>query len=381
MQKVINDQPLSNAEIMNVTETKIQIRGTDILRKKVPRGVDVFTQESKQLAADPLNPVNKFITSADVEKIFASVGMRCPVNDIGVYQQAFVHNSYLIATDEGKEDNGDDAENDEDDADNSGDTEDDEEPGPSSSRFIDHDHHDGVMPLQTHSGERLEYLGDAVCGLSVADYLYHRYPGEDEGFMTRLRTRIVCGSRLGEFAEKLGLQHFAVISRYVEAINNGRKNYKVLEDIFEAFVGAMFEDNAARDAMGRVADTPATSKLLRDSARLDRTMFDANVKGSSFAVCNEFMHRVLEKYIDFADLIANDTNHKDQLLRYYQQHFEGRFPIYKQISCDVQNNVKTYTMGVLSPDGKQVVGVGVAKKKRSSEQMASLQALKYYGVT
>ena len=41
---------------MNVTETRIQIRGTDILRKKVPRGVDVFTQESKQLAADPLNP-------------------------------------------------------------------------------------------------------------------------------------------------------------------------------------------------------------------------------------------------------------------------------------------------------------------------------------
>ena len=266
-----------------------------------------------------------------------------------------------------------------DEADNSGDTEDDDdEPGPSSLDEVSD--HDGVMPLQMHSGERLEYLGDAVCGLSVADYLYHRYPDEDEGFMTRLRTRIVCGSRLGEFAEKLGLQHFAVISRYVEAINNGRKNYKVLEDIFEAFVGAMFEDNAAREATGRAADTPAASKLFKDCARLDRTMFDANVKGSSFAVCNEFMHRVLEKYIDFADLIANDTNHKDQLLRYYQQHFEGRFPIYKQISCDVQNNVKTYTMGVLSPDGKQVVGVGASKKKRNAEQGASLHALRHYGV-
>ena len=62
--------------------------------------------------------------------------------------------------------------------------------------------------------------------------------------MTRLRTRLVCGSRLGEFAEKLGLQEFAVKSKYVEQVNNGRKNHKILEDIFEAFIGAMFEDNA-----------------------------------------------------------------------------------------------------------------------------------------
>ena len=332
---------------MNTVETSIKVRGTSILRKKVPRNLEAVN-ENKHLATVPYNPVNKFITVADVQNIFGVVDMKCQVNDIRLYQKAFVHNSYLVGVIKSDEDNEED----------SGD-EDCEVSGGDEEIVSDDIDQNTVMPLQEHSGERLEYLGDAVCGLSVADYLFHRYPDEDEGFMTRLRTRIVCGSRLGEFAEKLGLQHFAVISRYVECVNNGRKNYKVLEDIFEAFVGAMFEDNA-------------------DGAK---NISEAFAKGKSMAVCNEFMHRILEKFIDFADLIANDTNHKDQLLRFYQQHFEGRFPVYKQISCDVQNNVKTYTMAVLSPDAKQVVGVGVAKKKRSAEQLSSLQALRHFGVT
>src|SRR5207253_10471206 len=113
------------------------------------------------------------------------------------------------------------------------------------------------------SSERLEYLGDSLCGASVGSYLYHRFPDEDEGFLTKLRTKLVCGTRLGEFAEKLGLQEFAIISRYVEQCNNGRRNFKILEDVFESLVGALFEDN-----------------------------------NQSFDVCNRFMVAVVEKYID-----------------------------------------------------------------------------------
>lgn len=201
-----------------------------------------------------------------------------------------------------------------------------------------------MMPLQERSGETSEFLGDAVCGLSVAAYLKSRYPDEDEGFLTMLRTRLVCGSKLGEFAEKLGLPQHMVISRYIEKVNNGRSKYKILEDVFESFVGSMFEDT-----------------------------------GYDFYVVHRFITRVMEKFADIVNLIANDTNYKDQLLRYYQQSYAGAFPVYKELSVTNDADGKIYEMSVLSPDGSQVIATGKSHKKRVSEQYASRVALVKYG--
>lgn len=319
-------------------EIHFRARGKDIIRKKVPRNGDAGLQEHRHLAALPYNLSNKLITEPDVRAIFARLGVDIPVRDLSIYQLAFVHRSYLREALQapGLDDTSDLTPEEERDA---------CIPLLVSEGYLRPGHDaTGLMPLREESSERLEYLGDAVCGLSVASYLYHRYPDQDEGFMTRLRTRIVCGSKLGEFADKLGLAEFAIISRYVEIVNTGRSNYKVLEDVFEAFIGAVFEDN-------------------------DR----------DFAVCDRLLVKILETYVDFSDTIRCNNNFKDELLQAYQKYFDGAFPRYKEIDVETVNGVKIYTVGVLSPDGKQVVATARHPRKRSGEQAASARALEFFG--
>ena len=329
---------------MDYTTSEIEVRapGRHIIRKKFPRVLDANIQEHKQLMQVPYNVSNRFLTPADVERIFALVDMKITIGDLAKYQTAFVHKSYLLETIQEIPEEDDE--------------EDTEESHKShlekcveilqKSKELDADFDwRTMMPLQERSGETNEFLGDAVCGLSVAAYLKSRYPDEDEGFLTRLRTRLVCGSKLGEFAEKLGLPCHMVISRYIERVNNGRSNYKILEDVFESFVGSMFEDT-----------------------------------GYDFRVCHQFVTRVMEKYADIVDLIANDTNYKDQLLRYYQQSYAGAFPVYKELSVTNDADGKIYEMSVLSPDGTQVISTASARKKRVSEQYASRIALIKFGV-
>ncbi len=312
------------SQISQYQEVRVRSQGRDHLRKKYSKVPD-NAAETKHLEQYPYNLQNKYLTHDDLTRIFNLVGVQITVNDLRLYQQACVNSSYIH--------NGED------------------DPQALLRDAIPHLQREGylqkkndedrLIPLQANSNERLEYLGDAVCGLSVAAYLYRRFPDEDEGFMTRLRTCLICGSKLGQFAEKLGLQNHVMISRYVETVNNGRRNHKVLEDIFESFIGAMFTDS-----------------------------------GADFTICDKFFTAVVEKYTDFADLIANNTNFKDEILRYYQRHHEGSFPVYKEISVDVQDGVKVYHMGVLSPDGSQIIATGTSKRKRYAEQIASLEALK-----
>ena len=62
----------------------------------------------------------------------------------------------------------------------------------------------------------------------------------DEGFMTKLRTRLVCGHQLSIFAELLGLNKLYLISNHVEDRCDGRNNRRIMEDAFESFIGAMY---------------------------------------------------------------------------------------------------------------------------------------------
>ena len=135
----------------------------------------------------------------------------------------------------------------------------------------------GCVPLQGDSNERLEFLGDAVIGLVVGDYLFQRYPSQSEGFLTQLRTKLVNGKRLAELASAVGLSTWLIISRQVED-GGGRDNEKILEDCFEAFVGAVF----------------------------DRAGFD---------VAARWLVGVLETFVDFAELVAETHSHKDALVK------------------------------------------------------------------
>ena len=89
--------------------------------------------------------------------------------------------------------------------------------------------------------ERLEFVGDRVIDLIIAEYLFNKYPDKDQGFLTRLKSKLVDKTRLPILAEKLGFRTFVLISSHLERIS-GRNNVKFLEDIFESFMAVLYRD-------------------------------------------------------------------------------------------------------------------------------------------
>lgn len=87
------------------------------------------------------------------------------------------------------------------------------------------------------NNERLEFLGDAILDAVVSDYLYNKFPGEDEGFLTEMRSKIVNGQNLSDLAKRLGLDEFVSAN-----VNSEKARVRILEDTFEAFVGAIYMD-------------------------------------------------------------------------------------------------------------------------------------------
>jgi ribonuclease III len=90
----------------------------------------------------------------------------------------------------------------------------------------------------TVSNERLEFLGDAILGAIVADYLFKMYPYKDEGFLTQIRSRIVNGQSLKELALKFGLNNFLKAS----LTKDEKTKSSAYGDALEAFIGAVYLD-------------------------------------------------------------------------------------------------------------------------------------------
>jgi ribonuclease-3 len=187
--------------------------------------------------------------------------------------------------------------------------------------------------LHEHN-ERMEFLGDSVLGLIVANYLYHRFPDCDEGFLTRIKTKLVNGTQLSKLAKKINLGKYILMSNHVQNIN-GRESQKILEDAFEAFLAAIFKD------LG----------------------FDA---------VNSFIITFIES-LDFTEILYED-NYKDILLKFSQHNFKGVTPEYITISTDGPPHLRTFTVAVII-NGKQECS-GTGKSKKQAEQNAAEKTLK-----
>lgn len=93
------------------------------------------------------------------------------------------------------------------------------------------------------SNERLEYLGDAVLSAVVADLLFKRFPSKEEGFLTEMRSKLVCRTQLNKLSRKLGLDLLIQASPETNGLARSMKG-----DAFEAFIGAMYLDRGYRFA-------------------------------------------------------------------------------------------------------------------------------------
>ena len=117
------------------------------------------------------------------------------------------------------------------------------------------------------SNERLEFLGDAVLGVVVADQVYHRFRELPEGQLTNLRKAVVNADALAEVARSIGLGDHVKLGRG-EAAGNGRDKPSILSDALEAVIGAVYLDGGV-DAAARLVASLIADRLDVAAGRLD----------------------------------------------------------------------------------------------------------------
>ncbi len=127
--------------------------------------------------------------------------------------------------------------------------------------------HERVAPRFAHDArtlhnEALEFLGDSILGLVVADYLFKAYPQASEGELSRMKHRLVSAPTLAKASTELGLGEFVRFGRGEEK-SGGRRKHALLSDIFEAVTGAIFLDGGLEAATKFVVR--ALNEQLRDA--------------------------------------------------------------------------------------------------------------------
>tara|TARA_B100000401_G_scaffold215527_2_gene145468 strand:- start:3307 stop:4284 length:978 start_codon:yes stop_codon:yes gene_type:complete len=247
---------------------------------------------------NPYNPINKDVTLSDVQSILRSYGLPTTVHNFEYYKLAFVHRSYTFK----------------------------------------YSNDDGnfkcpanCVELREKSNERLEFLGDGVLEAIIKFYLYKRFPDENEGFMTEKKIALVKNESIGKLAYDLKLNKWLLLSVSAEEKKN-RSNYKKLGCLFEAFLGAMFLDYNEID--------------IRDEGKWFQNVFSC---GPGFQLCQVFMENVLERHVNWFELVHSDINFKNKLQMIIQKEFKTT-PDYLEIGKDGDG----YHMGVFLCIGKNI---------------------------
>jgi len=180
------------------------------------------------------------------------------------------------------------------------------------------------------NNERLEFLGDAILDSTVAEYLYRNFPDKPEGFLTQTRSKIVNGESLAHLTQSLGLDKFIVSHAF-----HFDTNKNILEDAFEAFIGALYLDQGYR----------AVRKFVEK--------------------------QLIAKYIDFDSVLKTDTNYKSRLLEL--AHRKQITIVFNTNASDDNQRFPHFTSEVRA--GDQVVGTGSGTTKKDAEQDAARMAI------
>lgn len=195
----------------------------------------------------------------------------------------------------------------------------------------------GDPESRIESNERLEYLGDAVLGYIVADALYRAFPDEDEGFLTRLRAKLVSGTALAASARSIALHtHLQTAANISDA--QAHASDSMLSDAFEALIGAIHLD------LGLAAAT-----------------------------------RFIEKHVlqarDLEALANQRVNHKSVLLEAVQAALQSQ-PEYRVVAESGPSHAKTFEVAVFI-DGREF-GRATDTSKKRAEQAAAGTALAHF---
>lgn len=262
-----------------------------------------------------LNPSNVLITKDFLNSIFKKYNLNITVKNLDIFIRATTHQSYCKS-----------------------------EIGKNTNQIPKHaipkhlDIHN-IVPLQNESYERLEFLGDAMIHSILGEYLYDRYPTQNEGFMTILRTKLENMTTLSKLSKILGLHKYILISRYLEDSGDRTKNEHLTEDGFEAFIGAIYKDT-----------------------------------NNNYDICKKLIHTLIETELDIAELLNSEKNYKALLLEYAHK-MKMPDPLYGTRNVNCQEH-KIYEMFVQIQG--DIVGIGSGVSKKIGEQNAAKCALKKF---
>ena len=184
--------------------------------------------------------------------------------------------------------------------------------------------------LSINNNERLEYLGDAILDAIIADFLYLRFPEQNEGFLTKMRAKIV---------NRDFLNNLACLSKINNLIIINKKSIPIIDNIygnaFEAFIGALYLDKGYE----------RTKKVV--------------------------ISRFVNKYVNLEMIENSDTNYKSKILELCQKYkFDPKFDTEELMSQENYHLFITYIK-----IGEEIYGTGTGNSKKESEQKAAEQAL------
>jgi ribonuclease-3 len=180
------------------------------------------------------------------------------------------------------------------------------------------------------NNERLEFLGDAILASVVADYLFSYFPFKREGFLTKMRARIVSREQLNEIALKMGL-HFHVVAQNKIS---GTKN--IYGNALEALIGAVYVDKGY-------------------------------LKTKAFIV-----KKIIHKNIDLQELALTDSDYKSQVIEWAQKNKVEIGFNDEEVESTEQNNM--YFTSTIVYNTK-ILGKGKGQSKKEAQQNASKEAL------
>ncbi|HEX6889361.1 MAG TPA: ribonuclease III [Chryseolinea sp.] len=174
------------------------------------------------------------------------------------------------------------------------------------------------------SNERLEYLGDAILGAAVADFLFKKFPFKPEGFLTEIRSRIVNREALNLLARKIGVADIVQFDQ-----KNAHLQQVILGNTLEAIVGAIYLDKGYIRTKKFVID-----KLINPNYNVD-------------------------------DLVNSDSNFKSKIIEWAQR--EGKDVKFEILNVKKGRNHKEFTAQVLVDNEAKGTGYGNSKKKAEQD--------------
>ena len=189
----------------------------------------------------------------------------------------------------------------------------------------------------SRNNERLEFLGDAMLGAIVGEFLFRKYPNQDEGFLTEIRSRIVRRESLNAIATRMGIEKIVQYNKY----DRGLSRSHIFGNALEALIGAIY---------------------------LDR----------GYELTRHFvLNELIKNYIDLDTIEKTDTNYKNQLLTWAQKNMVSI--VFEELNEQQEGIKRMFTIGIKMDE--TIIATGTGYNKKDAGQVAAQNAMQHLGIS